>query len=148
MNDPFISKVLYLKNIPEIGGWGVFVNEDIPANTVLEVSPVFLYPKNLLDIAIYMSAAEGIPESKIGLDQYAIVWNESSDSYNKASVMLGYLSIYNHSNNNNSTYFTDYTDRLVGVVTLRDLKKDEQVTVSYGEGWFEKKKKYLKYVEF
>lgn len=145
---PFISPQLYLKEIPEISGWGVFTQVDIPAETVIEVSPVIVYPRRLMDIAIYMASAEGIPDKKIGIDQYGIIWPSEEDSYEKSAIMLGYLSMYNHSNNFNSTFYSDWKKRLVQVVTIKDIQKHQQITVSYGPTWFDSKKTYVSYVDF
>lgn len=140
---------MYLKEIPEINGWGVFTREVIKENTVIEISPVFLYPQALLDISIFMAGAEGIQNKEIGIDQYSIVWPGDTDSnFEKSAVMLGYLSMYNHSNSNNAHFFSDFKNRLMGITTIKQINKDEQVTVSYSPTWFEQKKGYVNYVDF
>jgi uncharacterized protein len=149
LKTPFISIFLYLKEIPEINGWGVFTSEVIKENTVIEISPVFLYPQALLDISIFMAGAEGIQNKEIGIDQYSIVWPGDTDSkFQKSAVMLGYLSMYNHSNSNNAHFFSDFKNRLMGITTIKQINKDEQVTVSYSPTWFEQKKGYVNYVDF
>ena len=70
------------------------------------------------------------------------------DEMQKTAVLLGYLSIYNHSSNNNAEFFTDYTDRLVGIKTTRDIAVGEQITVSYGPHWVDAKKDYIDIIEF
>lgn len=147
MNKPFILNCLYLEAIPQIDGYGVYTYEPIPANTEIEISPVFLYPQDLLNTVIYMAQSEGIKDKDIGLDQYAVDWIDV-DEMQKAAVLLGYLSIYNHSSNNNAEFFTDYADRLVGIKTIRDIAVGEQITVSYGPYWVEAKKDYIDIIEF
>ena len=147
MNKPFILNCIYLEAIPQIDGYGVYTYEPIPAGTEIEISPVFLYPQELLNTVIYMAQSEGVKDSDIGLDQYAVDWIDV-DEMQKTAVLLGYLSIYNHSSNNNAEFFTDYTDRLVGIKTIRDIAVGEQITVSYGPHWVDAKKDYIDIIEF
>ena len=147
MNKPFILNCIYLEAIPQIDGYGVYTYEPIPAGTEIEISPVFLYPQELLNTVIYMAQSEGVKDSDIGLDQYAVDWIDV-DEMQKTAVLLGYLSIYNHSSNNNAEFFTDYTDRLVGIKTTRDIAVGEQITVSYGPHWVDAKKDYIDIIEF
>jgi SET domain-containing protein len=145
--NPSIHASIYVKDLPEIDGYGVFAKEDIPRNTIIEVSPVFTFPKKILDMSIYLSMSEGIPPNELGIDQYAIYWNPM-DKESLSAIMLGYLSIYNHSNKNNSSFFIfDFSKRLVGVKTARDISKDEQLTVNYGSDWFNKKD-YVNMIDF
>jgi hypothetical protein len=143
VNKPFINKSLYLQEIPDIGGWGVYTSVDISAEETIEISPIIVYPQSLLNIGIYMAMAEGLKPADVMLDQYGVHWKED-----KLAIMLGYLSMYNHSSNPNARLFTDYTDRLMGLIASCDIKAGEQITVSYGPNWFEQKKEYLTYKEF
>jgi len=143
MNKPFIGSYLYIKEIPAINGYGVYTDKDLREGEIVEISPVIIYPRKLLDAAIYMSIADGLKDNQVILDQYAIVW-----SNNNSAVMLGYLSIYNHSSNPPARFFTDFSNRLMGVIATRDLPKGSQVTVSYGPDWFEQKKGYITPVDF
>lgn len=149
MNNPFISDFLHLKKIPEIDGWGVFTNKDIVENTIIEISPVILFPTDLLNLGIYFARADGYKDQNLQLDQYAIVWNNSLDtSYSKSALMTGLCPMYNHSNNNNARFTTDYSDRLMGVIAIKPINEGEQVTVNYGSHWFEMKKNYITPIEF
>ncbi len=92
-------------------------------------------------MAIWMLQAEGMPNPDFILDQYAITWKENP------AIPLGWAAVYNHSDNNNCQFLA-YTDtELIGIITLREIKKGEQCCVSYGEEWF-KKKGWIKKVEF
>lgn len=143
----FIDSCLHLKKIPEINGWGVFTKKNIKTGETIEVSPVFLYPKRIVDLAMYCAIGEGINEADLGLDRYAVLWDDN-ESTPMSAVMLGYLSIYNHSNKNNAYLGVDKINNQVHVITLRDIFVDEQITVNYGPNWFEQKKNYINYVEF
>jgi len=142
-----ISQKVFLKRIPEIDGWGVFTKERIQAGDCIETSPVFLYPKRLIDLAIFVSMGEGIKDSEIGIDRYAVMWGTDERGVSTAAIMLGYLSLYNHSNKNNSQFVVDTKNKLAHVVAISDIEADEQITVSYGPDWF-KQKSYINYIEF
>jgi SET domain-containing protein len=131
MNKPFIKDQIYLKKLSEIGGWGVFTNEDIKKGEVLELSPVMIYPKKIIDMSIYIMIGEGMKHADVKIDQYAIIWDNDH-----AALMFGYLSLYNHSDKNNTTFFKNDDEHLIGVLAIRDIKKEEQITVSYGPDWF------------
>ena len=148
MKQPFISTCLYLQYMPEISGWGVFASSDLDENVVIEVSPVIVYPTKLINIAIYATIAEGLQKGDMILDQYAINWQDKTSDYPKSAIMLGNLSLFNHSNNPNAFYSPDYEEKLIEIVTNRKIQKDEQITVSYGPDWVEKKKDYLTIIDF
>jgi SET domain-containing protein len=141
------STKIFLQKIPEIDGWGVFTKEIIKTGETIETSPVFLYPKKLIDMAIYLSMSEGYKESDIGIDRYAVLWDDTPGKETSA-IMMGYLSLYNHSNNNNSYFTVDPKNRLVSVIAAKDINPGSQLTVSYGKDWFEQKKAYINYIEF
>ena len=91
--------------------------------------------------------SEGIKDSEIGIDRYAVLWDDTPGKETSA-IMLGYLSMYNHSNNNNSYFTVDPVNRLVSVISIKDIDPGSQLTVSYGKDWFEQKKSYINYIEF
>ena len=148
MDNPFISEFLYLEKLPKINGWGVFTSKSIKKNTIIEISPVTFYPQKLLNVSIYMSIAEGIKPHEVGIDQYSINWPVDNDSYQKSAIMFGYLSMYNHSDIPNARFYSDFSDRLMGIITTDDIPENSQVTVSYGSDWFDKKKDYLSQFNF
>ena len=148
MNCPFISDFLNLKQLPEINGWGVFTSQHIKKGTTIEISPVIFYPQKLLNVSIFMSIAEGIKSHEIGIDQYSIAWPDTHDSFQKSAIMLGYLSMYNHSANPNARFYSDFSDRLMGIIADTDIQANSQITVSYGPDWFNLKKNYLSQIDY
>ncbi|MBV9987000.1 MAG: SET domain-containing protein-lysine N-methyltransferase, partial [Chitinophagaceae bacterium] len=64
-------------------GRGVFATDAIPADTVIEISPV-----------IVLSAKDRRQAEKTLLYDYIFAWGKKSK---KGCIALGYLSIYNHS---------------------------------------------------
>jgi SET domain-containing protein len=61
--------------------------------------------------------------------------------------MLGWASIYNHSDNPNVKFIADYELNLIGIQATRNIDANSQILVSYGEHWFNQKP-YVKKVEF
>lgn len=101
----------------ESRGRGVFTTKNIPANTVIEISPVIeLSPKERKQI-------EGTK-----LFYYIFEWGKSK---RKAAVALGYVSMYNHSFEPNCEYEMDYENGTMTVRTIKQVKKGEELFFSY-----------------
>lgn len=54
----------------------------------------------------------------------------------KYAVFLGYGSIYNHSDDPNADYKININKRIATIKASRDIKKGEEILISYGVGWF------------
>ena len=114
-------------------GRGVYTTEPIQKGTVIEVSPV-----------IVMSPEERIQLEKTLLHDYIFEWDVVEKS---AAVALGYLSIYNHSNEPNCAYEMDFDHEMISIKTLSDIEKGAELFINYmhAEGpssdpvWFELK---------
>lgn len=99
------------------GGRGVFAAEDIPANTVIEISPVLV-----------ISSSDRKHVEKTALFDYIFEWGENRD---KACIALGYLSLYNHAYDANSEYEMDYETELMLIRTVKPIKKGQEVLINY-----------------
>ena len=98
-------------------GRGVFTTKNIPANTVIEISPIIeLSPKDRKKI-------EGTK-----LFHYIFEWGKSK---RRAAVALGYVSMYNHSFDPNCEYEMDYDNGNMTVRTIKAVKKGEELFFSY-----------------
>lgn len=139
MNRPFIDSSIELKYIPEISGWGVFAVNNINTNTILETSPVVVYPKRLMDMAIWCCQAEGIQNKDFKFDQYALLWKED------CAMPLGWAGMYNHKDFPNCIFVSDYENSLLSVKAIQPIPAGEQLFVSYGEHWFKQKGYVTKY---
>lgn len=113
-------------------GRGIFASEPIPANTVIEISPVLV-----------LSAKERRHVEKTILFDYIFEWGNKRK---KAVVALGYVSIYNHSYNANCEYEMDFEQELMSIRTIKDIAKGEELFVNYNAKpddatpiWFEAK---------
>ena len=138
---PYIDKRLELRLVPEISGWGVFATEFIAEGKIIELAPIILMPKKLIDVAIWACQAEGISNKDLMLDQYCIKWKEDM------ACPLGWVGLYNHSDNNNANFIGNFESNLIGIQTIKDLNPGQQVLVYYSSDWFTEKG-YINKVEF
>jgi SET domain-containing protein len=58
------------------------------------------------------------------------------DAKGKYALFTGYGSIYNHSEDPNADYTINITKRLATIKAQRNIRKGEEIFVSYGEKWF------------
>jgi len=98
-------------------GRGVFSMKNIPANTVIEVSPVLV-----------LSAKERKTIEKTKLFDYIFEWGSSRKL---GCLALGYVSLYNHAYNSNCDYEMDFEHKLVTIRTVRKIKKGEELFINY-----------------
>ena len=98
-------------------GRGVFTREDIPPETVVEVSPVLVMTgeeRRILDLTL--------------LHDYIFEWGEQQE---RCCVGLGYLSLYNHRSDSNCEYFMEYEEEIMYVKTVRAIRAGEELTINY-----------------
>ncbi len=115
-----ILSSLYVAVSPNRGR-GVFSSEPISSGRTIEISPVIvLGPKEriLLDQTI--------------LHDYIFLWGPDEK---ECCVGLGYLSIYNHDYGSNAEYAMNFTERTIGITTVRDIKKGEEIFINYNGVW-------------
>lgn len=108
----------YLAIAPsEKRGRGVFTTKNIPADTVIEISPV-----------IELSERERKQIEGTKLYHYIFEWGKSK---RKAAMALGYISMYNHSFDPNCSYEMDYETGNMTIRTIKTVKKGEELYFSY-----------------
>jgi len=105
-------------------GRGVFTREQIPAGTVIEISPV-----------IVMALADKEHLNKTLLHDYIFDWGKEKD---KCCMALGLIPIYNHSYKSNCEYFMDFEDDNIFIKTVRLIQKGEELTINYNGDWNDK----------
>ena len=98
---------------------GVFASEDLDFNVLIEESPLLLIEESNLD---------GI------LVDYVFLKN------NNYWLVLGYASIYNHSDNPNCKIILHTEKKIAHIVTLRKIKKGEELFFNYGGLYWQNKK--------
>lgn len=107
-------------------GRGVFATIDIPANTLVEISPVIVmndHDRQLLD--------------KTLLHDYIFEWG---DNKKQCCMALGYIPVYNHSYHSNCEYEMDFEEEIMRIKTITDINKNEELTVNYNGDWNVQKK--------
>lgn len=112
---PFVDPRLHIKWIEGVGH-GVFAKESIPVHTFVEISPAISFsPANL-------SGGE--------LMNYVVSWGD------RMAVGLGWTMVYNHSDENNCEFSMNYHDGLMAIISVREIRTGDQLTVNYGPEWF------------
>lgn len=107
-------------------GRGVFTNEPIAAETIIELSPVIVMP---------LSDREHL--DKTLLHDYIFEWGAHNES---CCMALGFIPIYNHSYQSNCEYFMDYEEEVVFIKTVRSITPGEELTINYNGDWNDDKK--------
>jgi hypothetical protein len=138
---PFKDDGLYLDWCSKVNGWGVFSKRMIMAGDYVEVAPVIVYPKAFIDTAIWVAQGDGMKDEDYMLDRYSLSWDRWG-----VAIPLGWLGLYNHSDNPNSMFVSDTHQKLLGMRAIKDIYPDQQITVSYGKDWFSRKP-YIKKAE-
>lgn len=102
-------------------GRGVFAIRDIYAGTVVEVSPVIVMTqedRKLLDQTL--------------LYNYIFEWG---DDKSRCCMALGYVAMYNHSNESNCEYEMDFQKETMAIRAVRDILRNEELTINYNGDW-------------
>ena len=98
-------------------GRGVFTTEHISANTTIEIAPV-----------IIVNANDREKLEQTLLFDYIFEWGED---HKMAAVALGYVSIYNHSNQPNCAYEMDFENQTISIITLKDIAVGSELFINY-----------------
>jgi len=107
-------------------GRGIFTSKNIPADTIIEESPV-----------IVLSSSDRILLDKTLLHDYIFEWGEDKD---ECCMALGFIPLYNHSYQSNCEYFMDFEEESIHVKTVRDIVTGEEITINYNGDWNNEKK--------
>lgn len=98
-------------------GRGVFTNEIIEADAVIEIAPV-----------IVMSSEDRTHLDATLLHDYIFEWG---DDRKQCAMALGWIPIYNHSNNANCEYFMDFEEGAMFLKSVRFISMSEELTINY-----------------
>jgi hypothetical protein len=99
-------------------GRGIFANRKIEAGETFEICPTM----DLLDADV---------AGRLG--DYVL---KSSEDEDVVVLMFGWGMLYNHSEEPNAEYRQHDVDE-IAFVALRDIEPDEEITISYGDDWWE-----------
>jgi uncharacterized protein len=106
-------------------GRGVFTNETIEAETIIEIAPVIVMSnddRKLLDQTL--------------LHDYIFEWGKDQSH---CCMALGYVPIYNHSSLSNCEYIMDYDDNNILIKTVKEITEGEELTINYNGDWNDEK---------
>lgn len=117
---PMIYSALYIDKTDEMGR-GVFTKQSIPANTIIEISPV-----------IVMNAEERKLLDQTLLHDYIFEWGPGSD---QCCMALGYVAVYNHSYSSNCEYEMDFEAAVIKIKTIRNVRPGEELFINYNGDW-------------
>ncbi|KAH0586297.1 SET domain-containing protein 7 [Termitomyces sp. J132] len=103
-------------------GRGVYASRSIPAQTLIEISPVLFFSKE-----------EYAKHGKFTvLDDYTFKWADG-----RMALALGLGSLFNHSERPNVSYALDTYTESIKYTTVRDIAPDEELCIFYGHNlWF------------
>ncbi len=101
-------------------GRGVFAQVAIKKGELIEKCPVLEIPEH--DMA---SLSESI------LVTYFYFFGKNKE---RMVVALGFGSLYNHTYTPNATYKGNEKEQTIDFIALKDIKKDEEITVNYVQG--------------
>jgi SET domain-containing protein len=106
-------------------GRGVYTSAAIPADTIVELSPV-----------IVMSKEDRKLIDQTRLHDYIFEW--LPDGKEQCCMAQGYISLYNHSPASNCEYFMNYEEETIQVKTMRAIAAGEELTINYNGDWNDK----------
>lgn len=107
-------------------GRGIFTSKDLKKGEVVEVSPV---------IVMENSAREWLDRTL--LHDYIFEWGGKKK---QCCMALGWVPLYNHSYTSNCEYEMDYKEQLINIITVRSIKKGEELFINYNGDWNNSKK--------
>lgn len=112
-------------NKSKIGGRGVFANINLKKNQMVEICEVIPCPKE--DLKHIQNTT---------LFNYYFCWYLGG-----GAIALGNGSLYNHSYEPNAQYIT--SGKCLIFKALRNIKKNEEITVNYNGDWWNKEPVWL-----
>jgi SET domain-containing protein len=128
----FPSSKIYISQ-SKISDLGVFARVKIKKGEIFEESPAIVIPNDQL---------EDLAKTEI-VNYIFFDWQKD---LNTGAVVLGYGSLFNHSDNNNAEYEILPSEGVIRFTATRDIKTDGEITTNYhgksrykGKLWFEVK---------
>ncbi len=132
MNKIINSDKIYIsKSKMSKAGRGVFARNEIKKGETIERCPVIEIPKHDTD---YINQTQ--------LVTYIYYLGKTKA---RLTLVLGFGSIYNHAYSPNAMYKEKLKEKIVDFIAIKEINKDEEITVKYTQGhiknknplWFE-----------
>jgi hypothetical protein len=102
-------------------GRGIFTARSLKMGTVVEIAPV-----------IVMENSDREWLDKTLLHDYIFEWGGKKK---QCCMALGWVPLYNHSYKSNCEYEMDYKKQLIQIITVRSIKKGEELFINYNGEW-------------
>lgn len=99
-------------------GRGVFAGKGFKKGEIIERSCI-----------IEISRSEHYQIAGNILERYVFLWNKRKKSI---AMVLGFGSLYNHSNKANASYKRDLKNHIMTFSASRDILQNEEITIHYG----------------
>ncbi|MDP3941633.1 MAG: SET domain-containing protein-lysine N-methyltransferase [bacterium] len=121
MNKLLSSDKVYVSQskIPNAGR-GVFARVAIKNGEIIESCPVIEIPDH---------DASYVNESMLVTYIYYLGKRKE-----RLMIALGFGSIYNHTDNPNAKYHERYKEKIIDFIAVKEIKKNEEITVNYSQG--------------
>ncbi len=113
----FSIEVKYTDNL----GNGVFATKDFSVGEVIEVCPAVSTPSEIIDRRKDGGALDF-------LEYWFFEWNEDKKG---DAMILGYGMIYNHSDEPNATYESDFMRKTVTFKAIKPIPRGSQIFINY-----------------
>jgi len=120
------SKIYVTKSTIPGAGRGVFAKQAIEKNELIEKCPVIVLSKEELFIA-----------APTLISDYYFSWSERKFS---VAIVFGYGSLFNHSKTPAAYFIPDIPSKTILFISLRTIKKGEEIFIDYGEKLVNEKK--------
>lgn len=115
----YISPDIFVKLGSPKGGLGVFAKNNIPKNTLLELSPFS---------SCWKSTWASTPYH---LKKTVFSFPQDTDNY---VIGLGYTSVYNHDDNNNAHWYS--FDFGIGIFSIKEILSGQEIFINYGPNYW------------
>lgn len=132
--EPTPLRAGYVKDIGQPIGRGVFASRTIEVNEVIEICPLIRLITPFQDLSVEVQ-------------HICFDWAELAQEPNVRALVLGYGSLYNHSNPSNATYRAEAGGNVLVIAAARRIDMHEQITINYNyssggtdsatDNWFE-----------
>lgn len=123
---PPSEKIYIARSRLNAAGRGVFAASNIQKGELIEKCPV-----------IAISEHDTAHISEESLVTYMYYFGEKKE---RSAVALGFGSIYNHTDAPNAMYKENYQEQVIEFWAIRDIKKNEEITVNYSQESRDKKR--------
>ena len=110
---------IYIDQSP-VHGWGVFAKQDIKSGELIEECPVLTLPILKGDVTPL-------------LIDYRFNWPQGGSEWTKQVVTAGFGMLYNHSNNANANWRSNFETNSFEFFATKDINPGDEIFVWYGD---------------